>query len=106
MLLLPFVGFLADVEELGCDDMPTLGAPAIAEVAIEELGFGSQMVLRQCFGIGLEFVGWNCLARSPNRTQATIGGTSATPSTTRINVETSTHYILKIMTLNSFFGPA
>ena len=81
MLLLPFVGFLADVEELRCDDMPTLGAPAIAEVAIEELGFGSQMVLRQCFGIGLEFVGWNCLARSPNRTQATIGGTSATPNT-------------------------
>ena len=59
VLLLPFVGFLPDVDEVRRDQMPPLSAPAVAEIAIEEFGFRPQMVLRQRFSIGLEFVGWN-----------------------------------------------
>jgi hypothetical protein len=39
--------------------MPTLGAPAIAETAIEEFGFRPEMILGQRLGVGLEFAGRN-----------------------------------------------
>jgi hypothetical protein len=52
--LLPFVGFLADVEKLRCDDMPPLRATAVALVAVEEFCFGPEMVLSQRLGIGDE----------------------------------------------------
>ena len=52
VLLLPLVGFLADVHELRREDMPSLGAPAVAKVAIEKFGLRPKMVLRQRLGVG------------------------------------------------------
>jgi hypothetical protein len=52
ILLLPSVGFFADVEDLHGDDVPTLGSAAIEEIAIEEFRFGPQMVLSHRLGIG------------------------------------------------------
>jgi hypothetical protein len=33
------------VDDLRSEDMPTFGAPTIAEVAVEEFGFRPQMIL-------------------------------------------------------------
>ena len=46
MLVLSFVGFLADVEELRRNDMPAFGEPPVAIFAIQEFGLGPKMVLR------------------------------------------------------------
>ena len=54
MLLLPFVGLFANVEELRHDDMSALGAPVVAKGAIKKFSFQSEMILSHCFGIGLE----------------------------------------------------
>ena len=47
MLLLPFVGFLADVEDSRGDDMPPPRAAPVRVFAVQELRLGAQMVLGQ-----------------------------------------------------------
>jgi hypothetical protein len=55
MLLLPFVCFLADMDEpFFCKNMTALGATAVAVLTVQELGLGPEMVLSQRLGIGDE----------------------------------------------------
>jgi hypothetical protein len=54
ILLLPFIGLLADVEDLQSDDVPPFGPTTIKEIAVEEFYFGPKMVLSQRLGIGDE----------------------------------------------------
>jgi len=50
------------MDDLRCNDISALGAPAVKIVATEKFGFRPEMVLRQCLGIRLEFARWNWLA--------------------------------------------
>ena len=54
ILLLPFIGLLADVEDLQSDDVPPFGPTTIKEIAVEEFCFGPKMVLSQRLGLGDE----------------------------------------------------
>ena len=54
ILLLPLVGFFADVKDLHDDDMPPLGPPPVRVLAVQELRLGPEMVLSQRFGISDE----------------------------------------------------
>ena len=62
MLLLQFVRFLADVDDLSCDDMPALRPSAVAIVAVEKFSFRPEMILGQCLSIAFELIGRNWLA--------------------------------------------
>src|SRR5271166_3426492 len=64
-MLLPLIRLFADMDNPGGGDMPSLSAPAVAEIAIEEFGFRPQMILRQCLGVGLQLGCRNWLACLP-----------------------------------------
>jgi hypothetical protein len=65
ILFLPLVGLFADMENLRGDHMPSLSAPAVAKIAVEEFGFWPQMILGQRFDVAHQLGGLNRLSGLP-----------------------------------------
>jgi hypothetical protein len=59
MSFLPFVSLFANMNDVRDLHMPPFCATAIGEIAVQKLRFRAEMILSDCFAVGLEFLARN-----------------------------------------------